>query len=61
MVDDVPEPVEVGENVVHHTWVGPEKLTHSGPKLGWNGRTSRDMVLLLLEVMATGDLEIYSK
>lgn len=35
VVDDVPEPVEVGENVVHHIWAGLDKVTHPGQELSF--------------------------
>lgn len=34
VVDDVPEPMEVSEDIMGHVWAGLQQQPHSGPELG---------------------------
>lgn len=36
VVDEVPEPVEVGEDMVNHSWAGLQHEIKSGRELGYN-------------------------
>lgn len=57
VVNDVPEPGEVGEKVMHCIWARFQEQTHSGPELGCGGKKREKTMFLLLEVRADVSLE----